>query len=559
MKVFSVTQSNQIDLCGRQRWFERVRKLPLVQKKHFAFGLAIDGVINRWLEADDTGRKDGKPVDLYPQGWDKDILPEEADRIKILVHRAIEQGVLRRLPGRQVQREIFRPLVADWMLKGFIDIDNPEVLEDNKSLKSFRYAKNEDTLKEDIQLRIYAADKMFAYVENGEEPPQEFLIRQNYYCKDPENLKVRYTEAKVSLQEVMNAWEHVKQNAEIADKIDLVKDWRELPDPGPKACYAFGGCAFQTICGKHETLEEYVMRVNRFNQGIKDKENNMSLMDKLKARGATTPTATASAAPAPAPAAAAAAPAPQAAPTNGTEGVKQKLSSLAGLSKPAAAPQTAPSPAPAQKPGIAALKPLGSILPGPVEPSPSPGPVEVEQPEIIDIPAPNSAPWAQAGCKACGGAGMATNGKPCIPCVSASEQSPEQYEVSQEGGELKFEKKPVNMNAGSLKPAEPQRGRPKEGFTLYINCMPTKTTKKVSRLEEVYAIFAQQVAESSQAKNFFQLDAFARRDAISQFARSVADHLGSGAVVCSTNSPDLNHFLLALSPLAKEVVEGISR
>jgi len=133
---------------------------------------------------------------------------------------------------------------------------------------------------------------------------------------------------------------------------------------------------------------------------------------------------------------------------------------------------------------------------------------------------------------------------------------PEEYDVVLFDGIPAYNRKPAKMEVQSLKPQEPQRGRPKDGFKLCINCTPTRTSKKLLRLEDVYAQFAQQIADSSGANNFFELDAFARRDAMARVAKSVADFIGSQTVTCFARSPDMDHFLLALSPLAQEIYEG---
>jgi len=388
-------------------------------------------------------------------------------------------------------------------------------------------------------------------MEAGIEPPKEFLIRQNYYCKDPEKIKVKYTEAVVTLKEVLEAWDRVQKNALVADEIAKVKSWKDIPDPPLGSCYAYGGCAFIDICTKRETVEEYTLRVNRYNKGIEYKENNVSLLAQMTGK-APAPKPVETQAPTNRPAdTAVTETAPVAPPSNGTEGVKQKLAALAGVvpgataqAKPPEAPRAAPSPAPAQSPPPSGLKPVGAILPSPT-------------PQVFNSPI---APWASAECKACDGTGISSKGAACIPCVQISRENsgpiPEEYDVVLVDGIPAYNRKPAKMEVQSLKPQEPQRGRPKDGFKLCINCTPTRTSKKLLRLEDVYAQFAQQIADSSGANNFFELDAFARRDAMARVAKSVADFIGSQTVTCFARSPDMDHFLLALSPLAQEIYEG---
>ncbi len=107
------------------------------------------------------------------------------------------------------------------------------------------------------------------------------------------------------------------------------------------------------------------------------------------------------------------------------------------------------------------------------------------------------------------------------------------------------------------------RGRPRKGFILLINCAPIRghgrpnSGRGVRYLSEVLVRYGQALAEASQAESYYDLDAFARRDAMAKVAVRMAEEFGADLVVASTLSPDEKALVAALRPYAgMEIVGG---
>lgn len=420
--VTSATQHETFgQLCKRKWWLKNVRKLPEIVRAHQVFGTVLHQVAERYVSADDLGRDaNGNPVDLFPPGWEVakgkfgqpsegSCNPVEQQLIRKLVAKAIEEGILERLPGRLVE-DSFRITVIESegdgshvQLSGFIDlyyVDPPMVI-DHKTVKTMKYAKSENALKKDTQMLTYAKRVLEQRRSLGLPDPPSILLQHNAYCKDPNNPVIRRTRAEVTVQQVEDAW--VERQAE-ALEMDLLRDrinsWSEIPDPINKisACQAYGGCSYQPICQGRESEKGYEQRLASgvaigYTVKTEDEESGAnvasdqsnkeisvmgnSFLESLRARKAAV------GAPAAAPIAAAA---------------------------PAQAPTQAPAQAPAQQP---AAQPAAQA-PAAVQ-APAPAPVSAVKPEG-DVP-----PWAVPTCAACGKSahpGFNSSANPCRICAT---------------------------------------------------------------------------------------------------------------------------------------------
>ena len=105
----SASQMGTFQNCRRFWFFEKIQKLSSGgPQAHFTFGTVLHATCERWLEGEE---------DLYPDGWmdseERDgsistVTPAEAKSIKRLVQEAIDEGVLRRMDGTQVERELLK-------------------------------------------------------------------------------------------------------------------------------------------------------------------------------------------------------------------------------------------------------------------------------------------------------------------------------------------------------------------------------------------------------------------------------------------------------------------
>ena len=161
--------------CLRRWWFKKVVKMPERQRAATIFGDVGHAVWDRFYRADDRGLVDGVPVNLYPDGWmtmcnrfDKTktkytVSQEEAALIMALVDKGISGGYMVRTPGRIVEKEISTEILnvghTKVILRGYIDLDLPDGLEDHKFLKDKKWAKSPAKLIKDIQMMGYGYAK----------------------------------------------------------------------------------------------------------------------------------------------------------------------------------------------------------------------------------------------------------------------------------------------------------------------------------------------------------------------------------------------------------------
>lgn len=305
--VVSASQIEAFRRCRRFWWLKQVARLPQAQKDYYDFGTALHSVIERYLDADDNGRDAfGNPVDLYPDGWTLDeksgrplVDAAQADLIKRLITKAIDGGILQRLPGRVVEREFWMPVFEDDPHRagamGYIDIYLPDAAHDNKTLKDMRYAASPKELKTLPQMLIYAK---FVFEESDRrgKPLQEVKLRHNQFCKDPLTPIVRKTDASVTRAEVETFWRGLQDNVAEMEKLKKnftkPEEWAKLPDPAKpeEACRAYGGCPYLELCAGVENLQTYTNRVLTYNkknakilqvqQDPKPEENMPSVFEK---------------------------------------------------------------------------------------------------------------------------------------------------------------------------------------------------------------------------------------------------------------------------------------
>ena len=317
--VASATQFEQFNRCKREWWLSRVRGLEQPSKGSQVIGTVLHAVVERWLRADHLGRDaSGQPVNLYPPGWEVapnkfkpgviegTATPGEQALIKKLVETAIDNGILERRPGQQIESG-FRATVVQLVcpdckgkgtvqypdeeytsggvpvgvehkcetcdgdgrgthveIMGFIDLTFDTTVADNKTVKDMKYAKSANKLKTDTQLLIYAKIKLEERRAAGLPDPPYMTLRHNQFCKDIDDLRVRKTEAEVTPAEIDDHWEQLRATATEMDRVRrMTNTWSDLPDPldMSSACNAYGGCSFRYICGGKESEQGYADRL----------------------------------------------------------------------------------------------------------------------------------------------------------------------------------------------------------------------------------------------------------------------------------------------------------
>jgi hypothetical protein len=418
MKI-SASQDELYTRCKRAWWLSYPHRMPSIAKGDLDFGSVIHNVCERYLLADDTGRVPlppegegqvgphlvvwvdgplagqpaGRPVDLYPAGWDsvtdkkgkRTIAPISADLIKRLVAKAIDEGILERRPDRQVEKWFERELISGVMMVGKIDMLLPGEVQDHKSTKAMKWAKSEkpdspNYLGKSLQMLDYAHEALVV------DPNLEVVrLRHNVFCKDPTQPIVRKVDVTVTRAEVMANWQRLMKLAwemQVLDHQELPEDqWAEVQGPSePDACEAFGGCPFVRICAGVDTPAQYKKRTDKQIKNKKNiqetftwadtwgklespelENNDMNIFDKSKAR--------------------------------------QKARKAGKPADTAPAPETKP-------------------IDGSVATIAADDQVRETEPWQSNAP-----PWAQPNCPACKGKGFNKKGSPCRICDSTSKKA----------------------------------------------------------------------------------------------------------------------------------------
>lgn len=308
----SVSAITDADDCLRRWWLHKRCKLPQDQRKATIFGDVHHAVCARFLEADDRGVdiKTGKPVELYPEGWrvmanrfDKNgtlykVSDSEAALIKVLVQKAITDGILVRELGRTVEREfetvIFSKGYVKVILKGFVDVDTSRGIEDHKTTKNKKYLLSKAKLRKSIQMMGYAYEK---YLQKHQ---GNIWLCHNGFVKDFDSPLVKKTEVEVSQIEVMEFFNDkilpiIKKMLKYYTEYppSRVNDWRKVPpaNNANQSCNFYYGapCPYVLICSGMITIDKYLRKYGKTVEDVTGKIDHIekgkpmnSLMDRIK-------------------------------------------------------------------------------------------------------------------------------------------------------------------------------------------------------------------------------------------------------------------------------------
>ncbi len=165
------------------------------------------------------------------------VSPDEQVIIQKLIESAIENGTLQRLPGRKIEEQFTRKMIVSESdttvsITGYIDVSYDDRVEDHKTTKSMRWAKTPKTLRENLQVHIYAMQKILQAQDEGREVPDAILVRHNIFVKDPKALKVKHVEVELTREEIEKTWSKLLKDAEQMSFLrDSIENWHEIHDP----------------------------------------------------------------------------------------------------------------------------------------------------------------------------------------------------------------------------------------------------------------------------------------------------------------------------------------
>ena len=394
----SASQFDTFLTCPRKWWFGKIVKMPQIEgQRQFEFGDRLHEACERWLLADDTGRNaDGKPLELWPDGWDEGLCASDSALVRRLVEQGIVEGVLRRTPERRVEAPVAysgprpqtpRQIVPGVGVCGYRDVCAPGLVEDHKSIKSKTYMKSQAALRKDPQMMLYGAIGLIEAAEAGERL-DSITLRQNQFIKNPDDLFVRGCEVDVPAEEVEAFWTDSIEPAarDMLTYKQQLRDkdrWADVEGPRKKgACQEYGGCPFARICGLAETPAGYTARIQRANDmpseatlTINDTnatEASMGIFDRMSK------------------------------PEPVNAGSSPEATAIADRHDEAAASASAATSAEAHRQVDEVLDASAETI------------------ELSEIP-----PWANADCSACKGLGFNKKHKPCAACDRVAQKSGE--------------------------------------------------------------------------------------------------------------------------------------
>lgn len=623
----SASQLSTWKSCHRKWWFENCHRgedgIQLPPKQATFVGTVGHAVVERFLKADDTGRdrETGQPVNLYPEGWATvqergqqpyTLTTAEQEHVKRIIASAIEQGFLRRDPGRRIEDEIVEPVLVEEgdlpavRLKGKIDVNLPGAFQDHKFLGNMKYAassrKNASRyLGEDNQVLTYAAVK-FRQADRAGEELHRIHAKHNVFSKDPQNPVVKEVPVWIERERAEEHWHDVTVQADAMRRLRAAgisaKDWPAVKGPCEEgACSAYGGCPFADVCSRLETIEQYVARVKRLNSPElpqSDTTSEKPPMDPFanlpKAKPAVqtaaqaapaTQTATAVAEP---PAKRAETPPwfnasckacctnPQ--PGFNTSGDPCRMCDIAatkagrptslafniwidesGKKRWAALDGSSAGEAPAAGPAPAVKQAAPQAAPAQAQTAPA------ASAPAQTAPAAQEASWAsmmgEAAPAAKPPAQPAPTVSPALQEALAAVKPVVQESLDAAGVTDEDANEPPTLaqTAQAIKSAKRAVGRPKKGFRLLIGAVSLGS--KCDTAERIFGEIGAEMAAAGGVDSFFQLDTFKRRELWPRNAANIAERVNGVDIVCPVRpDPDLGAMIAALKPLAAEVIVG---
>ncbi|MBL4769460.1 MAG: PD-(D/E)XK nuclease family protein [Rhodobacteraceae bacterium] len=564
----SVSQQDTFNLCNKKWWLTKRMRLPSEDKDYFHYGTALHTVAEKYQRASDTGRDaDGNPVKLFAKGWDEvwdrgwdgtkppvlkfRYTPEQAALVRSQIEAAILNGTLERLPGREVEYRFEVPIGdTGVILLGFMDVKLPQHarIEDHKTAKNAKYSTTVKKLeKGNNQLLIYSKVLLEELRVKPGADPEGITVRHNIYrkdgSKDPYSVQHFYT-----AREIDAAWHQLIEATLKMKKVATIRRLSLLDDPSEGACWAYGGCEFQGICTRRESLDQYKRRVTKLNRLRLEKIKNeyegktMGLFDDLMDRNTE---------------------------DEGTP-VEVKVAEV--------------------------VEPVEVKVVEPVEKAPPPPWTDPECGACEDNEFPGFSGKGRP-CRICLGTaasrGISSADMPSTlevgeftwarPVVDEVIVAPEAVEAPDETFEvLNTERKAgvsaeddlgdevitlVNTEELKKKPRakaskekkEPTKGRPKKTFTLCLNCGPMVTTGSSMVLSgiKLFHTLQEELAEEQGVDSYYELNAFARRDLLAEAGEAIAATLGTKLIFFSSpGTPDVKAFIDVLEAYASTVIVG---
>lgn len=356
--VLSATQLDMWELCQRKwawRYIEGLKGSNRFAQK----GIEIDEKLTAWLEK-------GTPID-------------GASEIGQIVMPGLKYLPVPGTPTLSVQHEfhIQTPVAVYYGKKDFQWVENGlPIVGDNKSTVSFQWAHSEESLGQNTQALLYAADAVSHYGTDSCE------LRWVYY-RTRGSPASKQTRLRIFRSEIEERMDRIDETAK-----QIIEAYKAMPDAtdlsiDPRSCEAYGGCPYKDNCN--------LSSLQRMKALMAQENKGQTLVEKMRANALAKAKAAAEA-----PTAAATAPAgaalPAAAPISGTKLIDRIAQRAAEGVNPPQVEEQVPLAPPMPDPAPAAVAPAAEAA------APSDTPARRGRPRGSKAaPAADAAPVAASG------------------------------------------------------------------------------------------------------------------------------------------------------------------
>jgi len=269
----SASQIETFRRCPREWYMEKILRFPRKGGRHFNFGSALHGCIERHLLGED----------IFPTGWyrEQELTMFEALKVRELYMIAVEERNLpmwlEETPDVELNFCIstMEDMSTPWAL-GFIDMLRVDeaIVTDWKTTGSFAWAKTPEELADNVQMNIYAKVLRNLWKEEGKGEPPIITLQHGVLLKENPHRGGVEAGQRTKLTEVEITPEHNEEQWQ--DIVDTIKEMEALASsecpwydivapPKPSACKAFRGCTRKKVCAGQQSTEDHIKELEEQN------------------------------------------------------------------------------------------------------------------------------------------------------------------------------------------------------------------------------------------------------------------------------------------------------
>lgn len=231
-QLISASQIKNLKRCPRFWWFSSVKKIKQPRTPALKFGSEFHAIVEHIIQNEKFKKQyEESTVDMVVEAFESGCFDFDETEF-------------------EVEKEFKLDVDDDNYMKGYIDLllidhDNKIItITDHKTVKDFKWALTEDTLRADIQMLIYAYWALITY------PGYAIKLRHNQVLKSNPS-KSRCTIVEVTEEEIRMFWDKIVKVSGHITKLRDIEDTKEVPTKN--GCNDYGGCFYEKEdhCGGH--------------------------------------------------------------------------------------------------------------------------------------------------------------------------------------------------------------------------------------------------------------------------------------------------------------------